>query len=406
MHIALYSPNWPPAGAANGIVSYVSTIREHLVGEGHKVSVVSNARLYPSDGPDVPLLPPIEEASGLDLIKRRALRRLDQWHGGRPGWGHLLAGQVRTAHRIAPIDILEMEESYGWSHTVARLSGVPVVTRLHGPCFLKPDQPRTAREKLIDQQRCRTEGAAVRSSSTLTAPTRAIMNVTCENYHRTPGAHDAVIPNPIRLTPESRRWRLEGCDRNRILMVGRFDYAKGADTMLLAFDRLLQTHPDARLTLVGPEVGLEVTPGQLASFEDYARARLSPEAASRVELTGTLTPEQIAPLRQQAFVTVIASRAENFPYALAEGLAAGSPMISTAWSASGEIISDGKTGFLTPIGDPIALAQRLAWMMDHPDFTATVGANGRRHCGATFSIETVGNRLLDCLEATIRSAAA
>lgn len=403
MHIALYSPTWPPAGAANGIVSYVSTVRDHLIGKGHKVTILSGGQLYPSCGVDLALLAPTEELGGFERLQRRMSRRLDAYHGGLPGVGRLLAAQVGAAHRIDPIDILEMEESFGWSHIVRRLTGVPVVTRLHGPHFLKPPKPRTVRERLNDLQRRQTEGRAVRSSLTLTAPTRAMMRMTCENYRRTSKDYDAVIPNPIRVLPEGDRWNLRDCDRNRILMIGRFDYWKGADTMLLAFEQVLRRYPDARLTLVGPRIGIETAPGHLADFEEYASANLSPETAQRIEITGTLDPPEIARLRRQAFVTVLASRVENFPYALLEGLASGSPMISTDWPGIDEIIRHGETGFLTPVGDPDALAQRLGWMFDHPEVAARVAENGMRHCAAAFSIETVGARLIECYEATLRN---
>lgn len=405
MHIALYSPNWPPAGAANGIVSYVSTIREHLVGEGHKVSILSEGQLYPSDGSDPISLEPTESLGRLSQLRQRISRRLDSYHGGLPGVGQQLAAQINAAHQLDPIDILEMEESFGWSDAVRRLTDIPVVTRLHGPYFLKPAKPRTAREKLSDLQRCKTEGRAVRSSITITAPTRAMMKVTCENYGRAPKQGDAVIPNPIQLAPEDHRWNLADCDPNHILMVGRFDHVKGADTMLLAVEQLLRTHPHARLTLVGPEIGIATGPGRTANFAEYASANLSPATVSRVALTGILTPAEIAKLRQTAFVTVVASRWENFPYALLEGLATGSPMISTDWPGSDEIIRHGETGMLTPVGDADALAQRLRWMLDNPEIAAEIGQNGLQHCAASFSIDTVGARLLDSYKATLRTGA-
>ncbi len=405
MHIALYSPNWPPAGAANGIVSYVSTVRDHLIGKGHKVTILSEGRLYPSDGADPVVLAPLEGLGVLDQIRQRIFRRLDAYHGGLPGVGNWLAAQINAAHRLDPIDILEMEESFGWSDTVRRLTGIPVVTRLHGPCFLKPAKLRTARERLQDLQRCKTEGRAVRSTLTLTAPTRAMMKMTCENYRRTPKAQDAVIPNPIQIAKEERRWSLENSERDHILMVGRFDHAKGADTMLLAFDRVLRTHPNARLTLVGPIPGIETGPGQVADFEQFAAANLAANTATRVHLTGTLTPPEIAALRQRAFVTVLASRLENFPYALLEGLAAGSPMISTDWPGSDEIVRHGETGILTPVGDPEALAQRICWMFDHPEIAAEIGKNGMQHCASSFSVEAVGSQLVKSYEATLRNGA-
>ncbi len=406
MHIALYSPSWPPAGAANGIVSYVSTVRDHFISKGHRVSVLADGQLHMSDGRTMALLPAMDSLGPLDRLKRRLARRADSLHGALPGMGRLLAEQVRAAHRIEPIDLLEMEESFGWADRVQRLSGIPVVTRLHGPYFLKPDKPRTARERRSDAQRCDSEGRAVRSSRALTAPTRAIMNVTCDRYQRRANASDSVIPNPIRLAPDANRWSLEACDPNHILMIGRFDYWKGADTMLLAFDQLLRTHPDARLTLVGPEIGIETGPGKVADFDEFARANLSSGTAARVRLTGTLAPADIAALRQTAFVTVLASRVENFPYALLEGLAAGCPMTSTDWPGSEEIITHGETGLLTPVGDAETLAQRLAWTLDHPQETAQIGTNGLRRCADAFSIDQVGEQLLACYASlSLRQAA-
>lgn len=403
MHIALYSPSWPPAGAANGIVSYVATVKDHFASKGHRVSILSEGSLHLNDGRSIPLLPDAKDLAGFDRLKHRISGALDRWHGALPYIGRLLAAQVQAAHRIAPIDIFEMEESFGWSDTVRQLSGIPVVTRLHGPHFLKPPMTRTAREKRADLQRCHKEGRAVRSSLALTAPTQAIMHATCEHYQRTPGSSDAVIPNPVRLAPQDRRWTLNGCDRNHILMVGRFDYAKGADTMLLAFEKLRHRHPEARLTLVGPKIGIASDGGAVFSFEEFARAHLSAETAASIELTGTLNQDQIADLRCDAFVTVVASRAETFSFALVEGLAAGSPMLSTNWPASLEIIKDGDTGLLTPIGDADAMAQRLSWMFEHPEQVAQIGANGFLHCSRTFTADTVGERLLECYETTIAS---
>lgn len=401
MHIALYSPSWPPAGSANGIVSYVATVKDYFACQGHQVSILSQGTLHQSNGQEVSLRSGAEELTGLRRLKHRVSGRLDGWHGALPGVGRQLAAQFKDAHRIAPIDIIEMEESFGWSDTVRRLSRIPVVTRLHGPYFLKPPTPRTTIRKLNDLQRCQKEGRAVRSSLTVTAPTRAIMQITSRQYQRIAQPSDTVIPNPIQLASQTSRWSMDRCNREEILMVGRFDYIKGADVMLLAFDRLLRSHPSARLTLVGPHIGIETMPGQMANFESFARQRLSPQAMERITLTGTLTPFEIAKLRVQASVTVVASRWENFPYALLEGLAAGSPMLSTDWPGSEEIITDGETGFLTPVGNAEAMAQRLSWILDNPETAAHIAAKGHLHCARTFTMDAVGERLLECYDATI-----
>jgi glycosyltransferase involved in cell wall biosynthesis len=404
VHICFCSPDWPPAGAANGIVSYVSVLRDYFMSQGHDVSVISHERIYRSNGAEIALFEQNDRRGAFMSLRDRISQRLDRYRGDLPGVGRLIAEQVNEAQSIAPIDILEMEESFGWSETVRRATGVPVITRLHGPFFLNPAVPRTPRQMRSDSQRCRAEGRAVRSARSLTAPTRAIMDAACAEYDRQRGALSAVIPNPISLSAENQRWSLQGCDPDHILMVGRFDYRKGADTMLLAFERLLERRPSSRLTIVGPDTGMEIAPGQSIDFETFAQSRLLPRTRERVTFLGKLGPDQIAKLRRNAYVTVIASRYEIFPYALFEGFAMGCPMICTDWPGSDEIIAHGHTGLVTPVGDPEAMANNLEWIFRHRDEAVQMAQSGLQNCRNSFCVETVGGQMLDFYRATLEAS--
>jgi glycosyltransferase involved in cell wall biosynthesis len=333
VHIGLCSPSWPPGVEANGVVTYVSAIREHFVARGHRVSIFSQGRLIGSGGEERECGLVERERNPMAQLVQRVRRRVDGSRGHLPEIGRQIAAQVQVTQRADPLDILEMEESCGWPEIVQRMTGVPVVTRLHGPHFLKPGPRRSRGEQRSIRERCRAEGRAVRSARALTAPTRATLAVTCAEYGRAAGGISAVIANPVPAALPGQRWRLSRCDPDHILMVGRFDHVKGADTMLMAFEQLLERRPSARLTLVGPDIGFELTPGHTMGFEAYARACLAPQTRERVTFTGHLSPDRIAELRLTARVTVVASRWENFPYALVEGLAAGSPMISTGLAA-------------------------------------------------------------------------
>lgn len=404
MHIGLCSPDWPPTRSANGIVSYVAAVRDHFVAEGHAVSVISRGRLFPSDGPAVDIAPQPRASGRIGSIARRIRRRMDRSRGALPEVGMAVAREVAAAQRIRPLDIVEMEESFGWSEIVGRVTGIPVVTRLHGPYFLSQDRNLSPEQERANRSRCDAEARAVRAAAALTAPTRAIMDATCAHYERPPQKSTAIIPNPIRVAPPEACWQLATCERDHILMVGRFDYGKGADTMLMAFERLLERRPSARLTLVGPDLGIEITPGHAIGFEAYARAALSPRTRERVTFTGLLQPDEIKRLRLTANVTVISSRGEVFPYVLLEGLAAGCPMLSTAWPGCDEILTHGETGLLTPVGQPGPMAEKLEWLLSNPEAAARIGAAGREHCARAFSVDVVGGRLLDYYRTALRIA--
>lgn len=393
MHIGLCSPQWPPSGAANGIVSYVAAIRAHFLARGHQVSVISRDRLYHGDDRETVVTPPAIPT--LAVLRQRVASRADAWRGDLPAIGRQVARQIAAASAQGGIDILEMEESFGWSAAVQGDVPVPVVTRLHGPHFLKPARTDTWRERWSDRQRVAAEGRAIRSAQVLTAPTRAMMSATCTRYGvAASGDGRIVIPNPIAMPPPERCWRAATCEPGHILMVGRFDYWKGADTMLAAFTQLVATHPQARLTLVGPDFGIETAPGQLVHYADYARHHLSDQARARITFTGPLGQAEIADLRHRAAVTVLASRCENLPYALLEAIAAGCPIVSTDWPGSEEIVIDGVTGLHTPVGNAETMAHRIARLLDAPDFAAVLGANARDHCRAHFALEVIGDRLL------------
>ena len=388
MHIGFCSPDWPPSRSANGIVTYVSAVREYLLSKGHRVSILSKGNWIDSDNRETPI-------AGRPDFRRRVDRYLDRYRGHLPGIGLAIADQVRTVHQEEPFDVLEMEESFGWSRLVQRAIDVPVITRLHGPWFLTPKTPRTARETRTHRQRCRAEERAVKHAGALTAPTRTMMTTACSHLGRPADSRNLVIPNPIRMTAAGKQWRLDACDRNHILMVGRFDHRKGADTLLLAFDQMLKRHPSARLTLVGSDIGIAERPGRLTRFHDFIGTALSPDARSRVTFTGQLPPGEIEALRRNAFVSVVASRYETFCYTLVEGMALGCPVVSTTWAGSEEILGTQQARFSPPIDDSTAMAERLSWMMANPERAAQMGAEGHSRCKTHFSLDAVGGQLLD-----------
>lgn len=58
---------------------------------------------------------------------------------------------------------------------------------------------------------------------------------------------------------------------------------------------------------------------------------------------------------------------EGFPATIVDAFIAGLPVIATDWKCNGELIEDGKNGFLIPIKSPVALAERMKWFIEHKD---------------------------------------
>jgi hypothetical protein len=98
MHITYLSPAWPPAGAANGIVTYVSVMRDYLMSRGHDVSVLAEGRLHLRSG----AIEDVGVAPRAPPVWPQLTARLDRRLGHHPFTGRRIAGQLRAAHRIAP----------------------------------------------------------------------------------------------------------------------------------------------------------------------------------------------------------------------------------------------------------------------------------------------------------------
>lgn len=380
MHIGLYTPAWPLEGAANGIVTYVHVMREALQAEGHAVSVVAPGLVQTADGR-------MAATPWRRPLKDRIIGAIGRSRTG-PGQhlfdaGHHIARSFAAIDRRQRLDIVEMEESFGWSGQVQDRLGIPVVTRLHGPHFLGQCDVEAGEAAALSARRNAAEGQAIRAARCLSAPSATLLAATVAHYGSTPRLA-RFIPNPVVLRADTPDWRLGACDPDMVLCVGRFDRRKGADVAIAAFLRVLERRPTARLVMVGPEPGLQLG-SEVFDFASYCERHVPLQWRSQIVHLGRLAPAEIAALRQRAFVTIVCSRFENFPYAVAEAIAVGCPVIATRSFGNAEMIEDGETGLLVDVEDAAGLAEAIVKAFAEPDRMATLGAAAKRHCERSYS---------------------
>ena len=79
---------------------------------------------------------------------------------------------------------------------------------------------------------------------------------------------------------------------------------------------------------------------------------------------------------------------------LIEALAQGLPVLSTYHSGIPEVVEDGKSGFLVPEKDSDALAERLAYLVEHPEIWPKMGKAGRTYVERHYDIEKLNERLV------------
>jgi glycosyltransferase involved in cell wall biosynthesis len=397
MHIAFWSPAWPLEKFQNGIITYVHWMKAALEARGHRVSVFTQPAIDQSG----------EEpwSEGVHPVRRRlvdrVLRRVSS--AFRPAEyeafqvSSSIAAAILKVHRHDPIDILEMEESFGWFADIERRISLPVLVKLHGPAFLSLGEVGTP----FGKEKIEREGRALRRASTIISPSTHTLSRTISFYGLRP-ARQAHIVNPIAVDPATPLWNPDSCDRNLILYVGRFDLRKGADVMLETFRRVSNDRPGLRLVFVGPDRGVPGPDGKPLKFKEYLQALYPPEFRERVEFRGSLPNREIGILRTKAMMTVVASRSENQSYALLEAMLQRCPVICTDGGGCPESITDGVNGLLAKSGDPDAFAENIARMLDNPAAAAKMGDAARRHVLAEHSVATVAEKSIELYRETIR----
>ena len=308
-------------------------------------------------------------------------------------------------HETHGIELLEIEESYGWARLLAGKVPVPIVVRLHGPWFLN-GTANGAEQDYAFRRRHRWEMDGLLAADAITAPSTDVLNRTLEQLARRGPvpALTASIANPVEPVPAPDRWNLQGCDQKRIVFVGRFDRHKGGDLMIDAFARVLRRRPDARLDFVGPDRGCVADDGNTWGLNDYLRSRLSDEDRAKVTVHGFKPAGEAAKLREQALVTVAPSRYETFSLAASEAMMAGCPLVVCGVGALTELVQHGRNGLVASPGDSQDLAEKILALLQDPDQAAGLGNQAAIDAAARYAPDVIASQMLDLYGRVLRSS--
>jgi glycosyltransferase involved in cell wall biosynthesis len=198
-------------------------------------------------------------------------------------------------------------------------------------------------------------GSAIRGATVAAALSRASADQVAALFHRkaevlTPGVRSELFAPD--LAPRTGPPRL-------LFSAAAGDRRKGLDVALLAFARVLDTRPDARLQVSG---------GGDAS---WALASLSGDDRDRVlastDILGAGSVDDVPERYRRASLTLLPSVNEAFGMALVESLAAGTPVVCSPSGGLPEIVEGADVGAVaerTPDALATAITKVLALAAD------------------------------------------
>jgi glycosyltransferase involved in cell wall biosynthesis len=398
MKIAVFTPSWPPGIAANGIATYASYLVPALRALGHIVYVLSGRTMEGKC--DDPYTVDLRRFTSAPSLWDRAFRRIAPDTAFFKARTSSLVHAIKRLEKEHKIDVLEMEESFGWTLALSRLNLLPIVVRLHGPWFLNGNFNNPARTHAIDSRRQKREGRGIKSADYVTSPAAQVLTDVRARYG-IKLSRSRVISNPIEITASSDTWSLDTCDRNVLLFVGRFDEHKGADLVLRAFAELNATRSNLRLVFIGPDRGVRTANGEIIHYEKFVRANLPESCQSAIEYRGTVSHPEVMRLRKRAILTISASRYEVLPYSILEAMSLGCPIVATAVGGIPEAVRDSLNGMLAR-PDVTSLVAACKCLLDHPDLAARLGKQGWHDCASYFNPQKIAEETVDAYFEAIR----
>jgi glycosyltransferase involved in cell wall biosynthesis len=145
--------------------------------------------------------------------------------------------------------------------------------------------------------------------------------------------------------------------------------------------RVRELVPNARGLLVGD--------GPLRG--DVEREIASLELGDTVHLAGYRTDAD--EILAAADVATLSSREEGMGSVLLDALAFGRPIAATQAGGIPEVVTEGETGLLAPVGDSRSLGGCIARLLKDPTLAERISAAARRRA-ADFSVEVMTDRTL------------
>lgn len=175
-----------------------------------------------------------------------------------------------------------------------------------------------------------------------------------------------------------------------LLMVGGMNERKDPLTLLQALVRLRSRWPEIRLRIAG-RVNQQGFGAKLRRYIDEQ------DLTGNVELLGSLSQPQLAAAYAASALTVLSSRQETSPAVLMEAMAGRRPVVATDVGGVREIVVDGQTGYLVPVGDVAALADRIEQVVMDSALARSMGEQGRALAEARYRRDLVGREYVSLL---------
>lgn len=182
-----------------------------------------------------------------------------------------------------------------------------------------------------------------------------------------------VIPNSLSFSPREA----SKLTNKQIIMVGRYNNAKGFDYLIPAWEIVHKQHPDWILNVYGS--------GELHDqVVEWIQEKSLEDSMILHEPTDDIMDKYL-----ESSICVLSSRYEGFSLVIMEAMACGVPVVSfDCPHGPRNIIKHGEDGLLVEYLNPQALADGLCQLIENEELRKRLGSNARKNI-LRFSKDTI-----------------
>lgn len=178
--------------------------------------------------------------------------------------------------------------------------------------------------------------------------------------------------------------------QNNVLMLGNFQHNKGQLVFIDVIKRILLNCSNVKFTFIG-------------NIYDEAYYRKCIDEIKKGNLSNVITiysginnASEYIDLFDVLAVTSIYD--ESFGLISVEAMSKITPVVAFACGGIQEVVNDGVSGYVVPIGDVQKMAEKIIEILNNEDLKSTLGKNGRKEYDNRFSVKAMGERYYKMIE--------
>jgi alpha-maltose-1-phosphate synthase len=298
----------------------------------------------------------------------------------------------------AAVGSAQLVHSHTWyanlaGHLAAMLYDIPHVMTMHSLEALRPWKAEQLGGGYTVSSWCEREAAA--SAAAVVAVSDGMKADILTAYPEIPAERVRVIRNGIdtdeyRPDPQTGVLTRYGVDPSRpyVIFVGRITRQKGVPVLLRAASGLI---PDAQLVLLA---GAADTAEQLAEVTELVSG-LRADRSGVIWIPEMLPKPEVIQLLTHATVFACPSIYEPLGIVNLEAMACGTAVVGSRTGGIPEVVADGETGLLVPVGEPEPLAEALNVLLRDPDRAEAMGQAGRKRAVSEFGWPAIAAQTAD-----------